>query len=132
MNLLDENVIEEQRQLLQSWRISVHQIGYDIGRVGTQDEAIIPILHSLRRVTFFTMDSDFYKPNLCHARYCIAYLAVEEDEAAVFIRRFLRHKAFDTEAKRMGIVAQVSHIGLVIWRLHEERPLALSWDRSQR
>ncbi len=32
MNILDEQILENQRQLLRSWRIPVRQIGYDIGR----------------------------------------------------------------------------------------------------
>ncbi len=52
MNILDENVLKDQRQLLHSWRIAIHQIGYDVGRKGMQDDEIIPLLHQLRRPTF--------------------------------------------------------------------------------
>ena len=34
MNLLDENIPEHQRQLLRGWRISVRQIGVDVGDKG--------------------------------------------------------------------------------------------------
>jgi hypothetical protein len=34
MNILDENVREDQRSLLQAWGIPVQQIGSDIGRKG--------------------------------------------------------------------------------------------------
>jgi len=34
MNILDENVREDQRGLLQSWGIPVQQIGVDVGRKG--------------------------------------------------------------------------------------------------
>ncbi len=60
MNILDENVPESQRQLLRSWRIRVPQIGDDVGREGMKDEAIIPLLHRIRGVTFFTRDLGFY------------------------------------------------------------------------
>jgi hypothetical protein len=39
MNILDEQILETQRQLLRSWRIPVRQIGYDIGRKGLKDKA---------------------------------------------------------------------------------------------
>lgn len=44
MNVLDENIVESQRQLLRSWRIRVRQIGHEIGRAGMQDEEIVPFL----------------------------------------------------------------------------------------
>ncbi len=52
MNILDENVLKDQRELLLSWRVKIHQIGYDVGRKGVQDEEIIPLLLQLRRPTF--------------------------------------------------------------------------------
>jgi len=87
VNVLDENIIKDQRQLLRSWRISVRQIGYNIGRRGMQDEEIIPFLLRLRRPTFFTRDLGFYQRSLCHRQYCLVCLAVEKYEAAIFIRR---------------------------------------------
>ena len=65
---------------------------------------IIPLLHTLRRPTFFTRDHDFYKADLRHLGYCLVFLDVAFDEAAEFIRRFLRHTAFRTQAQRMGRV----------------------------
>lgn len=131
MIILDANIPLDQRQLLRSWRISVHQVGYDMGRASMQDEEILPLLHQLRRPTLFTLDFDFYKPNLCHAKYCLIFLSVHRDDAAVFIRKLLRHWVFDTEAKRMGCVVRVSYIGLTVWRLHEEKPIDLAWDKAR-
>ncbi len=34
MNILDENVLESQRQLLQKWRVPFRQIGYEVGQKG--------------------------------------------------------------------------------------------------
>ncbi|MBK8430152.1 MAG: hypothetical protein IPL28_02135 [Chloroflexi bacterium] len=59
MIILDENFVESQRQLLQSWRFSFKQIGLDIGREGMKDDEIIPLLQQLKHPTFFTMDADF-------------------------------------------------------------------------
>lgn len=102
MNILDENILATQRQLLRSWRIRVRQIGYDIGRKGMSDDEIISFLHRQRHPTFFTRDLGFYERDLCHSGYCLVSLAVEKNEAAVFVRRVLRHPEFDTKAKRMA------------------------------
>lgn len=127
MNILDENIIKDQRQLLRSWRIPVRQIGYNIGRRGLQDEEIIPFLLRLRRPTFFTRDLGFYERSLCHRQYCLVCLAVEKYEAAIFIRRVLRHRAFNTQAKRLGTVIRTSHTGLTVWRLHTEAEVFFRW-----
>jgi len=127
MNILDENVREDQRGLLQSWGIPVHQIGVDVGRKGMKDNEIIPLLHKLRDTTFFTRDLGFYNRNLCHAQYCLVCLAVEKDEVAVFVRRFLRHSEFDEKAKRMGAVIRASHAGLSIWRRNAPKEVDINW-----
>lgn len=127
MNILDENILTDERQLLQSWRIAIHQIGYDAGRKGMQDEEIIPFLHQSPRPTLFTRDEDFYERSLCHARYCLVYLNVQQYEVAVFVRRVLRHREFNTQAKRMGTVIRASHVGLSVWRLHVEQEIRFGW-----
>ena len=116
MNLLDENVREDQRGLLLRWGIPVHQLGVDVGRKGMEDEEIIPFLHTLRDATFFTRDTDFYDPGLCHPRYCLVCLVVGKEEVAGFLRRVLHHSEFNTKAKRIGAVIRVSHTGFSIWR----------------
>lgn len=93
-----------------------------------QDDEIIPFLQKLRRPTFVTRDEDFYVRRLCHAKYCLVYLAVEKHEAAAFVRRLLRHPDLDTQAKRMGTVVRVSRAGLTCWPLHAERELRLEWE----
>ena len=127
MILLDENFPESQRQLLRSWRIRPQQIGYEIGRKGMKDEVIIPFLHQLRRPTFFTLDDDFYKRDLCHAGYCLVYIGVGQYESASFVRRLLRYRQFNTQAKRMGTVVRVSHIGISVWYLHAEEEKFFEW-----
>ena len=97
MNVLDENIVATQRELLRSWKIHLRRIGGEVGRAGMKDRSeIIPLLHTLRRPTFFTRDHDFYKPDLCHPGYCLVFLDVAFDEAAEFIRRLLQHAAFRT------------------------------------
>ena len=128
MILLDENVPESQRLLLRSWRIRVRQIGYEVGSRGLQDEAIIPLLRELTRPTLFTRDSAFYHRRLLHARYCLAWLDVSQYEVATFIRRFLRHSAFDTEHKRMGTVVRGGHTGIRAWRQSRAEEEVLPWE----
>jgi hypothetical protein len=127
VNILDENIPRNQRELLISWRISIRQIGYDVGRKGIQDDEIIPLLHQLRRPTFFTRDSDFFNRKLCHQQYCLVYMDVDKYEAALFVRRLLRHSELNTQVNRMGAVIRVSHRGLVLYRHSTEQLINLSW-----
>lgn len=129
MNILDENIIDNQRRQLKSWRVSVRQIGYEVGRKGMKDREIIPFLHQLSQPTFFTRDDGFYERKLCHTGYCLVYLDVRKEEVATFVRRVLRHRAFKTKAKRMGKVIRASHIGLSVWTLHAEKEVRFDWDR---
>ncbi len=128
MNILDENIPEHQRQILQLWRVKVQQIGYDISRKGIKDDEIITFLMRKRQPTFFSRDDDFYQRHLCHARYCLVYLSVSRYEAAVFIRRLLCQPEFNTQAKRMGTVIRVSMAGIYLWRLYAEQEIFFSWN----
>lgn len=127
MIILDENTPEGQRLLLRRKRVRARQIGYDIGRDGMKDEAIIPLLHQLDRPTFFTRDKDFCARRLCHDAYCLVHLDVRDVEIAEYARRVLRHKAFNTKAKRMGAVVRAGTDGLSVWRIHETAETHLDW-----
>jgi hypothetical protein len=85
-------------------------------------------LRQFRRPTFFTRDIDFYKRNLCHARYCLVYMSVKQQEVATFVRRLLRHREFDTKAKRLGAVMRISQPGITVWHLHAEHEISFTWD----
>jgi hypothetical protein len=125
--ILDENIPDSQRQLLRSWRIQVSQVGHEVGRQGIKDKEIIPLLHGLKAVTFFTRDIGFYNRQLCHAEYCLGCLAVSQYEVASFIRRFLKYSDFNTKAKRMGKVIRLTHMRLQVWRFHAEKEEAIKW-----
>jgi hypothetical protein len=128
MNVLDENIVSDQRHLLRKWRIRVKQIGVDIGKQGMKDQdQVIPLLHRLRQPVLFTADLGFYDRKFAHQRYGLVCLAVGAQEAASFIRRFLRHPAFDAKAKRMGKVVRVSEVGIRVWVLGEDKELAIGW-----
>lgn len=116
MNLLDENFPDDQRSLLRAWRIPFREIGRHEGHFGVKDENILPLLHRLRQVTFFTKDEDFFRREFCHPAYGVLWLDVRADDAAYYVRRFLRHPQFNTIASRMGVVAQAQHNGIHFWR----------------
>jgi hypothetical protein len=131
VNLLDENFPEDQRPILRAWRIPFRQVGREFSRSGIKDPDIIPLLHQQRRVTFFTLDKDFFQPSLCHPAYGIAFLDVRADDAAYFVRRFLRHARFDREAKRMGVVARAHHDGIHFWLRNLPVPQSVNWPADK-
>ena len=96
MLVLDENVPEGQRRWLRKWRVHFRVIGVEIASSGADDENLIPALHQLSNPTFFTLDRDFYRPDWAHSGYCLAWRVVKGQQAAEFIRRFLRHPRFNT------------------------------------
>lgn len=127
MNVLDENIVESQRQLLRSWRIHVRQIGHEIGRAGMLDEEIIALLHRTRSATFFTRDLRFYDARNRARNYCIVCMAVGQHEVAVFVRNVLRHSALNTQAKRTGKVIRATHSGLRYWTVSAPEEITLDW-----
>lgn len=99
MIVIDEHFPESQRQLLKGWRIRFRQIGYEIGDSGLKDPEIIPLLLKQRRLTFFTLDSDFDRMEYCH-----------------------------TQAKRLGKVIRVKHTYISFRRRHAEEGFRLTWS----
>ena len=127
MLLLDENMPASQQRWLRERRIRFRVIGVDIGSLGIKDENLIPILHRLPQPTFFSLDQDFCEPRLRHASYGLAWLDVADNRAAEFLRRFLRHPMFNTQAKRMGMVARVHAGGVRFWKLKDRCAQTVSW-----
>lgn len=130
MNLLDENIRDDQRALLQKWGIPFRQIGRDISHKGIEDENLIPFLHRLHRATLFTQDKHFFEQRLCHRAYGLVYLDVGYLQVAEFIRRFLRHPEFRTQAKRLGKVVRVHPDGVQYWQTGRPRLAAVNWIES--
>jgi hypothetical protein len=93
------------------------------------DENLIPLLHRLPEPTFFTLDQDFYRRDWTHPGYCLVWLDVTDDLAAEFIRRFLRHPAFDPKTKRMGIVARAHAGGVTYWQTRKRSSMAVLWPK---
>jgi hypothetical protein len=128
VNVLDENIVAPQCERLRQWRIAFRQIGQHLSAHGALDENLIPLLHQLPQPTFFTHDEDFFKLSLCHFHYALVYLDVTDREAAHFIRRFLKHAAFDTQAKRSGIVARVAASGVQFWQKGKSTLQKAAWE----
>lgn len=128
MNLLDENFPEDQLPLLREWHIPFRQIG-DVARSGIKDPDIIPVLHQLGRVTFFTGDEDFFRRKLCHTAYCLVWLNIHADDAALHLRRFLNHPQFKTENRRMGTVARAHHDGIHFWQRNQPALQRVNWPK---
>jgi hypothetical protein len=130
--VLDENIIASQCEQLRAWQIPFRQIGHDLGRQGMDDtEEIVPLLHQLSDATLFTRDPDFYDRTLCHSSYCLVVLSVRKDEAAEYLRRYLRHPGFNTHAKRMGCVVRVNAVGIVYWKKGQEQEESVSWTHRR-
>ncbi len=127
MNILDENILESQRKSLQEWGIPFRQIGIEIGRKGMDDKEIIRLLIGLHQPTLFACERHFYKPGLCHPRYGLVFADVAQSEAAHCIRRVLRHREFNTHAKRMGVAIRATQTGLTVWRQHAGREIHYPW-----
>lgn len=127
MNLLDENFPNDQREQLRKFGVVVRQIGHDEGHFGMTDAEIIPLLHRLGRVTFFTHDRDFSGPDQNHPGHCLVWLAVKQDWLAEYARRLLRHPEFDTTAKRLGKVLTVGTTGISVFERHRRSPRRIAW-----
>jgi hypothetical protein len=127
LNIIDENIVEEQRKYLQEHRIRFRQIGDQVGRSGMKDPEIIPLLRSLTMPTFFTHDKGFFNRRLCAQAYCIVQLDVGSNQTGQFMRDLLRHKQFDTSRKRMGTVLRVSQEGILVYRQHMTEPELIAW-----
>jgi hypothetical protein len=54
VNLLDENIPLDQRDLLRAWGIRCRVVGQDIARLSIADDNLIVLLHRLKQPTFFT------------------------------------------------------------------------------
>jgi hypothetical protein len=127
MQVLDENMDEAFVAALARLRIRVRKIGKGVGRAGAADDDLIPLLHRLRAVTFFTADDDFNQPRLCHPRYCLVYLDVAKKDMVETIRKFLRHRAFRTWAQRRGKLMWVQEKWVRIWQVKVHTPQQIFW-----
>lgn len=127
MNLLDENIPLEQRDLLRAWGVHCRVIGQEVAPLGIGDDNIIVLLHHLKSATLFTRDEDFFKRDLWHAAYGLVWLDVAPEEAAMFVRRFMRQPLFRTKASRGGMVARAHHDGIHFWQRKRAALQSVKW-----
>jgi hypothetical protein len=128
MNILDENFPTDQREILARWRIPVRQVGRELAAAGTSDENLLTLLHSLRRVTFFTHDEDFFRADWSHSKYCLVWLDADPDRLAQLVRAFLRHRHFKTWKSRAGLIVRAHPNGLEIFSIHQRHLRHVDWD----
>jgi len=126
--ILDENILDRQRLLLEGWKIPARQVGFDLGRKGLKDEEIVVLLRRLRQPTFFTRDRGFYAVELRHRSYAIVVAAVGQSELAAFARRLLKHPKFDTFAKRVGRIIRIAPRGIALWQMRSQQEVFESWE----
>jgi hypothetical protein len=67
-------------------------------------------------------------PVFATPRYGLVWLDAAPEEAAMFIRRFLRHPRFRTKANRMGIVARAHHDAIQFWQHRRTPSQEVGWD----
>ena len=128
MNLLDENIRHDQGEQLRKRHIKFRFLIHDLAHSGIQDPDILPLLHRVKHPTLFTHDRDYFKRELAHRAYGLAWLNVFDGEAALFIRRFLRHPIFNTHAKRMGKVVRIHPGGLSYWQIGKRLLQTANWE----
>ncbi|HXP62891.1 MAG TPA: hypothetical protein VN829_20490, partial [Dongiaceae bacterium] len=87
MNLLDENVPLDQCDLLRARGFPCRLIGREVAEPSIGDDNIVSLLHGLKDPAFFTRDEHFFKRRLCHKNYCLVWLDVAPEEAALFVHR---------------------------------------------
>jgi hypothetical protein len=126
-HIFDENFPASAVQALRQKVPSVAQVGQDWGKSGWRDvEQILPQLHG-SRATFHTLDAGLFKRRYGYRDYCLVYYDVPEGELAHWVLRFLRHRQFNTHAKRLGKVIKVSPAKIAYWELHEPQLKEVEW-----
>ena len=127
MFLIDENVSELEVLRLRTAGVRVRLIGEEVGPVGVSDEDLVRSLQRLKRPVVFTQDEDFFEFRWLHRDYCLVWLDVNPNQVADYICRFLRRPEFDTQAKRMGVVARVAPWCIQYWRAGQQGLQRLDW-----
>ena len=130
MLILDENFRLEQQAVLTAWRIRTRKVGKEVAAFGTDDADLIPLLLRLPKPTFFTHDEDFWRQSLWHPAYSLVWLDMDDQQGAVFVRRFLRHVDFDTHAKRLGKVVRAHPDGLTFYDSRHGKAKQVAWLRA--
>ncbi|HOW66088.1 MAG TPA: hypothetical protein PK256_12440 [Verrucomicrobiota bacterium] len=127
MLILDENLPEDQKQLLHKWGVRFRSVGVDVETYGALDENLLVSLRRLSHPTFFSLDKHFFRADWAHSAYSLIWLDVSDNQSADYIRRFVKHPNFDTQIKRMGVVARLHSDGIVYRRLPIKAFRSVPW-----
>ena len=123
--VLDEQIRDTLYQMLKQRR-SFDKVGDGFGQRGLEDEHICCLLHNTGK-TFHSQDSDYYHPKNRHKSYCLVYYEVETPELVDYILRFLRHREFNTHAKRLGKVIKVTLQYIEYWEVGKQERTRVEW-----
>ena len=128
MFLIDENISELEVSRLRRAGIHVRLVGSEVATTGVSDEDLVRALRRLKRPVVFSQDEDFFQFGWAHRAYALVWLDLNPNKVAEYIRRFLRHPEFDTQAKRMGVVARVARGGVHFWRVGNRELKSVGWS----
>jgi hypothetical protein len=129
MFVIDENVSEIEILRLRKARIRVRLIGDEVARIGDADEHLLVKLLRLKKPVLFTQDRDFFQFKRLHKDYALVWLDVHPNVVADYVQRFLGHPEFDTQAKRMGVVARLGVSNIRYWRGRNRQLQRVNWPR---
>jgi len=93
-----------------------------------KDEYIVKRLQQLKRATFITHDSDYYKRKLVNSAYCLIYFDVPRDELATYVLKVYRHPLFNTKAKRCGKVIKITSTNISYFKVGFQEEKIINWN----
>ena len=128
MLILDENVIEAQRQLFLRRRFHVRQIGIELGWKSMGDDDVLRLLRTLRHPVLITGDQRLFHRDSCHARYTIVIIDGRRDEVFPLTVRLLRHREFENASQRVGRVVRASNDVVRVLRVGDARQRTIEWE----
>ncbi|HEY3739539.1 MAG TPA: hypothetical protein VGL53_06830 [Bryobacteraceae bacterium] len=107
------------------------KIGVDYLEKSTQDDQLALHLRGARRITFFSLDRDFFikRWTYGHANCSIVFVDAAPKRFAAIVDRFLRHPSFRTHADRMGSVFKLNEDFIVCWNVSSRTDAEIPWPR---
>jgi hypothetical protein len=127
--VLDEQLRVELLPVLRKW-ITVRPLKDLRPDQRILDDRAPALLQTLKQPTLITIDKDFWDRRLCNPNYCILHFALRDGEQKLIpglLRALFHHPEFQTRARRMGKVAQVSTTGIVYWQFQKPVQVRITW-----
>ena len=103
--VLDDQLFEEQVLIPIARWSTVQRLRHIRPHQIIKDDRVPMLLRQLRQATFITIDNAFWDRHLRHAKYCILFFPLRNDEQGLIpelLRRLLQLLEFRTKAVRMG------------------------------